>query len=376
MSPDCAGGTVLPAERAQLLATAGRFAVRHLTPWRDSPEYVPSPAENEAVVESAASAGLLVGTATPGYGWLVEDRDGLDGTLALLALLAAHHATTAFQLHRLALGEWLRVRLGAPSPARRTLLWLPTGHALAEPGFVNFLGRGIVPSPEEALLPLPGAPLVWASTPAWDQLAGPVPVGDAIRWSVLAEKPGTKEAGSPHGLDGTRQYTATLSAREPPAALCPDMPAAEAAPVMIELLGRDALGLMALAMGVVRRAGEQAREQAARRVQGGGLIRSHAAVQGLLAETRVAVISTETALKATEAPPRDLATLCRVLALRSIAHELLCRGANASMQVFGGSGYMRDMGLERAVRDCNQLRVCAGAPADLRLFIARAELPS
>ncbi|MCL4722362.1 MAG: hypothetical protein KJ041_10520, partial [Gammaproteobacteria bacterium] len=181
---------VLPAERAQLRATAERFLARHLAPWRDSPEYVPSSADNEAVVEAAASAGLLLGTATPGYGWLVQDRDGLDGTADLIALLAAHHATTAFQLHRLALGEWLRVRLGTPSPARRTLPWLPTGHALAEPAFVNFLGRGIVPSPEAALLPLPGAPQAWASTPAWDELAGPVPLGDGIRWSVLAEKPG------------------------------------------------------------------------------------------------------------------------------------------------------------------------------------------
>ncbi|MBN1852596.1 MAG: hypothetical protein JW829_07720 [Pirellulales bacterium] len=54
-------------------------------------------------------------------------------------------------------------------------------------------------------------------------------------------------------------------------------------------------------------------------------------------------------------------------------HPLLCAAANDAMQVFGGSGYTREIGLEKIVRDCNHLRLICGTPDELLLFLSEWE---
>ena len=79
--------------------------------------------------------------------------------------------------------------------------------------------------------------------------------------------------------------------------------------------------------------------------------------------------------RGTEAPPRSLPDLIPVFQARVVAHPLLCAAANQALQVLGGTGYMRDAGLEKIVRDANHLKVSFGAPDDLRLFLAAVEAP-
>jgi alkylation response protein AidB-like acyl-CoA dehydrogenase len=62
-----------------------------------------------------------------------------------------------------------------------------------------------------------------------------------------------------------------------------------------------------------------------------------------------------------------------VFAIRAEAHPLLCRGATDALQVFGGSGYMQDVGMEKALRDSQQLRLMGGTAGDLARFVAEWE---
>lgn len=353
-----------------------RFAARQLAVWRDQPARVPQDDEVAAVVAAAGEAGLLARDGVAGHWWRAGDGIDARDACAMLDILGGHHAGLAFHLHRLALGEWLQARLGLEVGGRdvRVLPWLPDGHVLSSTAFVRFLARGVPLPVDAALLPVPGAALRWQAAPVWDALLVPVQTETAVSWHRLPRNAWAVDAGHGHGLDGTLAHRAL--APEVLAAAEASLSGEEAARVFIELLGRDAMGLMAIALGVVRRAGVLARNQADIRVQGGKHIREHAAVQLLLADAQAAVECSETLLSSFAAPPDALAGLRRLCAQRLVAHDLLCRGANAAMQVFGGMGYMRDVGLERAVRDNNQLRVTSGAPGDLKLFITRAEQQS
>lgn len=351
-----------------------RFAARQLAVWRDRPAEVPQDDDIVAVVDEAGEAGLLARGGVAGHWWNTGDGIEARDACAMLDTLGSHHAGIAFHLHRLALGEWLQARLGIDGQDARVLPWLPDGHALSATAFARFLARGTLLPVDAALLPGPGAALRWQAAPVWDALLVPVQTDAAVSWHLVPHNAWVVDAGRGHGLDGTLAHRARLPDRlaAPEASLSGE----DAARVFIELLGRDAMGQMAIALGVVRRAWALARTQADTRVQGGKLIREHAAVQLLLADAQSAVECTEALLLSFDVPPACLADLCRLYARRLVAHELLCRGANAALQVFGGMGYMRDVGLERAVRDNNQLRVTAGAPGDLKLFITRAEQQS
>lgn len=356
-----------------------RFAARELAAWRDRPASIPGDGDFAAVVAAAGEAGLLAHDGIAGRWWDtgdasdVRDSDVRDAC-AIADILGSHHAGIAFHLHRLALGEWLQARLGLDGQGVRALPWLPDGHALSATAFARFLARGTLLPAGAALLPVPGAALRWQAAPVWDALLVPVPTDAAICWHRLPRNAWAVDAGPGHGLDGTLAHRAQVP--DPQVAPAASLSGDAAAQLFIELLGRDAMGLVAIALGVTRRAWALARTQAETRVQGGKRIQEHAAVQALLADAQVAVECTQALLSSFAAPPDTLADLSRFYAQRLVAHELLCRGANAALQVFGGMGYMRDIGLERAVRDNNQLRVTAGAPGDLKLFITRAELQS
>lgn len=354
--------------------TVERYVERQLTRWRDRPADVPGAEDVAAAVAAAGAAGLLAHDGIAGQWWAAGEDAGPGDCWQIPEILAAYHAGMAFHLHRLALGEWLQSRLGLGDPPGRVLPWLPDGHALSATAFARFMARGVVPAADAALLPVPGVMLRWQAAPVWDALLVPVRDAGGIRWHRVSRNAWAVTARPTHGLDGTLAHHALLA--DASAGSSASLDTADAAQVLIELLGRDAMALMALALGATRRALALARTQADTRVQGGRLIRDHAAVQGLLADGRIAVECTHTLLSSLATPPDCINGLRHVYAQRIVAHELLCRGANAALQVFGGMGYMRDVGLERAVRDNNQLRVTAGAPGDLKLFITRAEQQS
>lgn len=129
------------------------------------------------------------------------------------------------------------------------------------------------------------------------------------------------------------------------------------------------LALVAISLGAVERAHAMARRYAGDRMQGGREIHSHPAVLALLGKTRCAATTAGAQLDSFADRPLDREALFDAISLRATAHPLLADAANAALQVFGGLGYMRDTGVEKAVRDVNHLRAGAGSPPELSLVL-------
>lgn len=134
----------------------------------------------------------------------------------------------------------------------------------------------------------------------------------------------------------------------------------------LRLLMQEQLALLAIGAGVLERARQLALEYAGQRRQGGRLICQWPAVQQLLADLR----ATAEALEETLDRPRriGIGELARLLRRRAVLGTDTSRACNQAMQVFGGIGYMRDLGLERLVREANALRVMSGSPLFLPLL--------
>jgi len=128
--------------------------------------------------------------------------------------------------------------------------------------------------------------------------------------------------------------------------------------------------LVAVGIGCLRHAHDLAREQARSRVQGGQRIEHHPAVQSLIGSADTALLATDALLGRMAEGPLRGNRIGDVFAARAEAHPLLCRGATDALQVFGGSGYMQDVGMEKALRDSQQLRLMGGTPGELERFVS------
>lgn len=355
-------------ERRSVLETAARFCDRVARPLGERPEIVPTPAQMAAVIAQADEAGLLPQADMPGIGlWTALAPDALLLSTDILAQVAAHSAAAAFHLHQTALGRRLRARLGLANAAPLPCLYGEGG--LAKGLLGPFLEHGVGPGrpAPAALFPGPktavetSLPLLWPAADPWDAVVLPVWRADKgdLAWAVVERGSiaGT-EAAHGHGLEGVTLWRLAF-----PQPLAPfDVP--DALGLYREMLALDAMGLVAVGLGSARAAVAAAKRYAHERRQGGKLIAEHAAVRLLLGGATADTAVVETLLRQMTAAPRCLGD---AFYLRSAAHPLLCRAASSALQVFGGYGYMRDFGLERALRDNNVLRLCAGSPNDLVL---------
>jgi len=109
-------------------------------------------------------------------------------------------------------------------------------------------------------------------------------------------------------------------------------------------------GSAAIARGVARRAQEMALEYAENRIQGGVPIIQHDAVREMLAGMSV---------RQAAAPPSLGAEIDgnAVLATRLAATEAALATATDAVQVFGGTGYMHETGIEKLMRDAKSLQL-------------------
>lgn len=332
--------TVPTSDAGALLEGVDRF-VAHEVAGRSRPL---TAADLAAVDRAAATSGLVseVGLWT---GSLPDPE--------ALRHVARVDTAVAHDLHVRALGRcWLdlddtallvdgAIGLGGSCLGR----WL-TGHAL--------------PSDHDVLAALYGRrDRVGLVAPGIARLAAPVVVdGDAElqAWEQDALEGDVDPAA--HGLDGlacrTWRPTGAATVRRP---LAPEQ--------WRTLLAQHLVARVAMATGAVERSGARAHAYAGLRVQGGRAIVGHDAVAELLADVDGGI-----ALAAAWLSAVDTRDLPRVVAG---ARELLPRlavSANAAVQVHGGSGYMRDTGVEDALRDVNTLRVMGGAPPELALLYA------
>lgn len=138
-------------------------------------------------------------------------------------------------------------------------------------------------------------------------------------------------------------------------------------------LHAQSLALVAIALGTLEAAHIEARAYAATRAQGGCTIDRHPAVLQLLANGRSVLDAVDAALLRSSGLPVSGLALHAALSLRAWAHAQIGSAIHGALQVFGGLGYMRDVGLEKRMRDANHLRALVASPRELALVVAEWE---
>jgi len=129
------------------------------------------------------------------------------------------------------------------------------------------------------------------------------------------------------------------------------VPPAGGAPATVDAsLALLRAGSAAIARGVARRAQEMAIEYAENRYQGGVPIIEHDAVREMLAAMKVRESATPAQHGAEIDPAAALTT-------RVAATEAALATATDAVQVFGGTGYMHETGIEKLMRDAKSLQL-------------------
>jgi alkylation response protein AidB-like acyl-CoA dehydrogenase len=134
------------------------------------------------------------------------------------------------------------------------------------------------------------------------------------------------------------------------AAAEPALPSPEAGAAADASMALLRTGSAAIARGVARRAQEVALEYAQERVQGGVAIVEHDAVRRMLAAMSVR-------LAATPAPRGAELDEAAALAAKVAATEAAVATSTDAVQVFGGTGYMHETGVEKLMRDAKYLQL-------------------
>jgi acyl-CoA dehydrogenase len=362
---------------AALLQQIDRFCRQRVEPLLSPPE---PPQQAQPALDELTAAAREVGIvgSGPDRGIGLWEEPGEEGLRRLaveaLARLGQVSAGAAFHLHQIGLGRHLALALGRPGGT--VVPCLTRGIGLGRGALVRWL-RGEAPQPEDAallgdLLPGEGRPAVLQAGGNWDGVVAPHydAASHGVRWQLWPrDSLSLTPHQASHGLDETPAWTLSTFGGGEMAA----MEGEAAGELLFQVLQLHGLALMAIGLGAVRGGLARARDYAGLRVQGGSVIADHPAVQLMLGEAASTVRAVELLLDALAVRPLAPASLAATLAARACVHPLLCAAANRALQTFGGLGYMREVGLERVVRDCNCLRLMSGTPTDLRLFVAEWE---
>ncbi len=345
------------------------------------PEHaLPRPSLDMLVAE-ATEAGFIPEAGGEPTGLWVDLDDPLGPTLSTRTIetLASVNPGIAWTCHVRAMPVWLAQRLNAPEvlEGQESAVTLQGYHGLGRAALPRYLagtelGRNDCAMLSDWLLPAQcNARRVVHAPAGFEAVLSPYFDGEAVRWirqpiDALDPLP----LGPTLGLDEVDAVG--LASNDAGTPLGPDDPE-EARKIFAEALVIQSLALVAVGLGCLRRASALAREQAKTRIQGGRSIEHHPAVQSLLGSAHAAVVGADALLSRMAEGPLRANRIGDVFAARAEAHPLLCRGATDALQVFGGSGYMQDVGMEKALRDSQQLRLMGGTPGELERFVAEWE---
>ncbi|HTR90111.1 MAG TPA: acyl-CoA dehydrogenase family protein [Trebonia sp.] len=138
-------------------------------------------------------------------------------------------------------------------------------------------------------------------------------------------------------------------------------------------LARGRIHIAALAVGSAQRALDESVAYAAASTQGGIPIGEHQLVQAMLADQYTGVAAGR-ALVRDAAAVYDRGTDRRVgpSAAKLFCTEMAGRVADLAVQVHGGTGYMREVPVERIYRDVRLLRLYEGTSEIQRLIVGRS----
>ncbi len=366
---------------AIVLGEVRRFARGVLAANVERPEHALPRPSLEMLVAEATEAGFIPEAGEEPTGLWVDLDDPLGPTLSARTIetLATVNPGIAWTCHMRAMPVWLAQRLNATEvlEGQETAVTLQGYHGLGRAALPRYLAGASLGRDDRAMLSdwlLPAqheARRVVHAPAGFEAVLSPHFDGEAVRWvrqPVDALDP--KPVGPTLGLDEVDAVA--LASDDAGTPLGPDDPE-DARKIFAEALVIQSLALVAVGLGCLRHASELAREQAKTRIQGGRTIEQHPAVQSLLGSAHTAVVVVDALLGRMAEGPLHANRIGDVFAARAEAHPLLCRGATDALQVFGGSGYMQDVGMEKALRDSQQLRLMGGTPGELERFVSEWE---
>ena len=166
--------------------------------------------------------------------------------------------------------------------------------------------------------------------------------------ALPADAPGLKMEACEFQLGLRSAAAARISLSDAPCELA--SPPAEADASAGASLALLRAGCAAIARGVARRAQEVALDYAQTRMQGGVAIVEHDAVRQMLAAMTVGLAATPTL------PGAELDESAALAAKVAATDAAVATSTNA-VQVFGGTGYMHETGVEKLMRDAKYLQL-------------------
>ena len=342
------------------LATVGRFARETVGPLVEHPEVVLPAAELDEVLAKAGDAGLLPGL------W----RESAPRAFAVDALrvLARVNGGVAFGIHRMALADRLRKRLGLAGGSVASVS-LYGHYSFGRNALPRLLAGSELSADDVTLLSdwLDAAThaRVVVSAP-WQSLITAGFDGNQIVWREVSRTDCDVQVHpNSHGFDELE--TASVRCLADAAGGMTDTAA------FTEALYLDGLGMVAINAGLADHGLQIARSWARERVQGGKVIESYPAVQQMLAQISMTARNGTLHLASLAEREPTAEALVDLFSVRSTFDRECCVAANNAMQVLGGRGYMQDVGPEKLVRDANTLRILGGTPTELQLFVAEWE---
>jgi acyl-CoA dehydrogenase len=361
-----------------ILEQVERFAQRSVEPRSRRPAEPMPPEEVRALLDDARSLGIVSG-GEPSGGALWEgapDAWAASLSVRVLRRLARTNAGFALAAHRASLATTMARRLNVSMPGRGVAA-VQGRFGLGRLSLARYLAGAPLEDEDLAMIAdyyAPSEERLLTADAAFDWLLAPaVTTAGVVDWTIHArEDLCLRRLENAHGIDELATF-AFLPAPDARPRRTTTLDSVTAPPRLGEALALEALGLLAIALGAAEHACELARAYASTRSQGGRTIDRHPAVQLLLSSGRIAIATVEALVESAVCRSANAAALPLILAARAEAHPLLCRAANDALQVLGGTGYMRDAGVEKIVRDENHLRACCGSPTELSLFVAEAE---
>ncbi len=142
--------------------------------------------------------------------------------------------------------------------------------------------------------------------------------------------------------------------------------------IAMQVLDRGRLHISSVCVGVAERLIEESVRYAAERKQFGQAIANFQMIQAMLADCR-AEANAGRAMVLDAARKRDAGedVVMDAAAAKLFCSEMVGRVADRAVQIFGGSGYVADHGIERLYRDVRVFRLYEGTSEIQRIIIAR-----
>ncbi len=364
-----------------------RFILQDIQPVVALHEVIAQPSQLETIRLNAVAMGVLASSHLQPDDYMgmtiwEAPQDPLSRTLSTHTLtnLAQKNAAIAYQFHQYSLAQWLYKKVGFSHDNKDQLdamaLSMQGHYGLGRYSLANYLQGQAT---QDDLLILDDYFSAKADNPCfvhgphWQTLLAPVLIEDVLQWQLLSvDHVNCQQLNNSHGFDELSSWQWSRKFKQPTALAQSTLSKADSQKIFSELYAMNTLGLMSIAQGSAQHALNMSREYCDIRVQGGKKIANHPAVQMLISQVNHFVHMSHTQIESA-CVQINFTNLSLLSLMRGKLHVDACAATNDALQCFGGLGYMQDNGIEKIVRDNNQLRILNGTPIELTLFASAWE---